>query len=76
MLEIAKNKDGRLARLRLNFEPEHMSFSYQIPDVNSLRNQDKLIKGKKPTKAADEVPQTKPGELVELEDQDGGDIPF
>ena len=76
VLEIAKNKDGRLARLRLNFEPEHMSFSYQIPNVDSLRNQGKLINGKKPTKAADEVPQTKPGELVELEDQDGGDIPF
>ena len=76
VLEIAKNKDGRLARLRLNFEPEHMSFSYQIPNVDSLRNQGKLIKNKKPTKAADEVPQTKPGELVELEDQDGGDIPF
>ena len=76
VLEIAKNKDGRLARLRLNFEPEHMSFSYQIPNVDSLRNQGKLIKNKKPTKAADEVPRTKPGELVELEDQDGGDIPF
>ena len=48
----------------------------KMKNVDSLRNQGKLIKNKKPTKAADEVPQTKPGELVELEDQDGGDIPF
>ena len=66
VLEIAKNKDGRLARLRLSFEPEYMTFTHRIPDVNGMRLQGKTVKGMKPTK---------PGELVPLE---GGneDIPF
>ena len=73
VLEVAKNKDGRLARLKLNFVPEHMSFSYRVPDVNGMRGEGRLIKGAKKTKA-DEVPEVKPGELVPL--PDGGEIPF
>lgn len=73
VLEVAKNKDGRLARLKLSFVPEHMSFSYRVPDVNGMRGEGRLIKGAKKTKA-DEVPEVKPGEIVPL--PDGGEIPF
>ena len=55
VLEIAKNKDGRLARLRLQFEPELMSFSH-TPSLNDMRGVGKAIKGRKP-RGGPEPPQ-------------------
>ena len=80
VLEIAKNKDGRLARMKLNFEPEHMTFIYAPPSVSAMRSEGQAIKNRKPTRApvsgTDTVPKTKPGQLVDLGDGDGGDLPF
>lgn len=81
VLEIAKNKDGRLGRMKLSFDAEHMTFTYRVPDVDTMRRQGQLIKEKNPTKAAKAadagaVPVTKAGEIVPLDDQDGGEIPF
>ena len=76
VLEVAKNKDGRLARLRLQFEPEHMTFGY-VPSVNAMRGQGKIQKGKKPTKAAEVPEDMKPGELREMPEEDGQEeLPF
>ena len=68
VLEIAKNKDGRLARLRLQFEPELMSFSH-TPSLNDMRGVGKAIKGRKP-RGGPEPPQ-----YQELNDGEE-DLPF
>ena len=36
VLEIAKNKDGRCARLRMDFEPEHMTFKYHAKTMPEI----------------------------------------
>ena len=46
VLEIAKNKDGRLGRFRLNFEPEYMTFTPRAPSIPEMRTQGALAKGK------------------------------
>lgn len=68
VLEIAKNKDGRCARLKLHFEPEHMTFSYR-PTVNAMRAEGQAKKNAKPTKAAEVPEDVKPGQLVELPEE-------
>ncbi len=70
VLEIAKNKDGRCARHRLDFIPEHMSFqSHTVGSVQELWSEGRMVKnmqrGRKP----------KPGELQELPGK-GDDLPF
>ena len=91
ILEIAKNKDGRLGRLPLNFEPEHMSFHYRLTVGemrsigNAIRNQKAPARADKPKEsAADTVEQMdllpkkmKPGTLIELPDNgEDGELPF
>lgn len=71
VLEIAKNKDGKLARLRLHFEPEYMTFSYRAPDLNDMRAQGALAKSK-----AYERPAAKQTGSQQLPEGDGGDLPF
>ena len=70
VLEIAKNKDGRLARMHLNFEPAQMTFSYQAPSVSAMRSEGQAIKNRKPTKAPE------PPIIKELADDEGGELPF
>ena len=55
ILEIAKHKDGRLARLKLNFEPEYMTFSYRSPGVDEMRAQGRAKKNQKYNNAGEDV---------------------
>ena len=56
-LAIAKNKDGKRNRgMKLDFDPEHMTFSYhkRVPTSDD----------------------PKPPQFEELDDDEGGDLPF
>lgn len=69
VLEIAKNKDGRLARLRLDFKPEYMTFHYHVPTVNEMRSEARMAK---------EVRRSKKPEQIQFEELPGGEegLPF
>lgn len=71
VLEIAKNKDGRLARLRLHFEPEYMTFTYRAPDLNEMRTQGAVAKAK-----AWDSPAPAPQKFEQLPDGEEDDLPF
>ena len=70
VLEIAKNKDGRCARLRMDFEPEHMTFKYHAKTMPELWSEGRAVK------AAQRAKKPKAGELVELPPGKGDDLPF
>ena len=81
ILDIAKNKDGRIGKMKLSFDPPHMTFSPLIT-IDSLRSEGKAAKeqrlasaAEKRKKTAAEVPETKPGELRELPAGEE-DLPF
>ena len=69
VLEIAKNKDGRCARLRMDFEPEHMTFKYHAKTMPELWSEGRAVK------AAQRAKKPKAGEFVELPGR-GDDLPF
>ena len=69
VLEIAKNKDGRCARLRMDFEPEHMTFKYHAKTMPEIWSEGRAVK------AAQRAKKPKAGELVELPGR-GDDLPF
>lgn len=80
ILEVAKNKDGRRPKLRLNFDPQHMTFTPLIimddirSDGRTVRQQQEVQR--KAEEKADKIPpDAKNGEMVEL-DEDLEDIPF
>lgn len=80
ILEVAKNKDGRRPKLRLNFDPQHMTFTPLITmddirsDGRTVRQQQEVQR--KAKEKADKIPpDAKNGEMVEL-DEDLEDIPF
>ena len=70
VLEIAKNKDGRCARLRMDFEPEHMTFKYHVKTMPEMYNEGRAVKN------LQKVKKPKAGELVELPPGKGDDLPF
>ena len=70
VLEIAKNKDGRCARLRMDFEPEHMTFKYHAKPMPEIWSEGRAVK------AAQRAKKPKAGELVELPPGKGDDLPF
>ena len=70
VLEIAKNKDGRCARLRMDFEPEHMTFKYHAKTMPEIWSEGRAVK------AAQRAKKPKDGELVELPPGKGDDLPF
>lgn len=72
VLEIAKNKDGRLARLRMDFDPEHMTFSYHLHDVNAMRSEGRAAR------AAQRTDKKKLGQVhfEELPEEGQEDLPF
>ena len=43
ILDVAKNKDGRCPSLKLQFEPEYMTFSHVVP-VDAMRSAGKAAK--------------------------------
>ena len=80
ILEVAKNKDGRKPKLRLNFDPQHMTFTPLITmddirsDGRTVRQQQEVQR--KAKEKADKIPpDAKSGKMVEL-DEDLEDIPF
>lgn len=72
VLEIAKNKDGRLGRLRLDFDPEHMTFAYHLKDMNDMRSEGRVAKALR--RAKKEPPPSPFVELPEVEGQE--ELPF
>ena len=72
-LHVAKNKDGPCGRMLLDFEPEHMSFSYRPPAEagsgvgKALRAEGRKVKNRKIDGQAD---------FEELPDDAGGELPF
>ena len=70
VLEIAKNKDGRCARLRMDFEPEHMTFKYHAKTMPEIWSEGRAVKN------LQKVKKPKAGEFVELPPGKGDDLPF
>lgn len=73
-LRVAKNKDGMLGRMLLDFDAEHMTFSYRAPAAPNPYAQ--IAPAAK--KAAKTSYQKTPGqvELRELPPGAGGELPF
>ena len=80
ILEVAKNKDGRRPKLRLNFDPTHMTFTPLIT-MDDIRSDGRLVRQhqemqRKAQEKTDPVPaDVKPGEMAELSEE-LEDIPF
>ena len=80
ILEVAKNKDGRRPKLRLNFDPTHMTFTPLIT-MDDIRSDGRVVRQqqelrRKAQEKTDPVPaDVKPGEMAEL-GEGLEDIPF
>ena len=80
ILEVAKNKDGRRPKLRLNFDPTHMTFTPLIT-MDDIRSDGRLVRQhqemqRKAQEKTDPVPaDVKPSEMAELSEE-LEDIPF
>lgn len=80
ILEVAKNKDGRRPKLRLNFDPTHMTFTPLIT-MDDIRSDGRMVRQqqemqRKAQEKTDPVPaDVKPGEMAELSEE-LEDIPF
>ena len=83
VLEIAKNKDGRRAKVRLNFDPQHMTFT-PLVTMDDIRSDGKVVKeqqaasaaAKRKEEAGDPIPEKmKAGTTVPLL-EDGEELPF
>ena len=71
-LQVAKNKDGPLGRLLLDFDPEHMTFTYRPPAAVSDVGSQLRAEGRKITRRNIDGQQ----DFTELPDGEGGDLPF
>lgn len=71
-LQVAKNKDGPLGRMLLDFDPEHMSFRYRPPREGSPVAGQLRAEGRKVKRRAAEGQVT----FTELPEGEGGDLPF
>jgi hypothetical protein len=72
-LTIAKNKDGKRNRgMKLDFDPEHMSFRYRPPLDGSPVAGQLRAEGRKVKRRAAEGQVT----FTELPEGEGGDLPF
>lgn len=74
ILDVAKNKDGRCPSLKLQFEPEFMTFSHLMP-TDALRSEGKAAKQQAAARNAKKRKAEKAEQFDELEDEDE-DIPF
>ena len=84
VLEIAKNKDGRRAKVRLNFDPKLMTFD-PLLTMEDIRSDGRLVKQQavinqkredKKKQEAEHIPEdANGGKMVELSG-DGEDLPF
>ena len=76
ILEVAKNKDGRRPKIRLNFDPQHMTFSPLIT-MDDIRSDGRVVRQKQDVnrKAQDKPAQeTEQPQLTQLPDDE--DLPF
>ena len=71
-LQVAKNKDGPLGRMLLDFDPEHMSFSYRAPEAVSDVGKQLRAEGRKVKRRSIDGQQV----FTELPEGEGGDMPF
>lgn len=71
-LQVTKNKDGPLGRLLLDFDPEHMSFSYRPPESVSDVGKQLRAEGRKVKRRSIDGQQV----FTELPEGEGGDLPF
>lgn len=71
-LQVAKNKDGPLGRMLLDFDPEHMSFRYRPPMEGSPVAGQLRAEGRKVKRRAAEGQVT----FTERPEGEGGDLPF
>ena len=71
-LQVAKNKDGPLGRMLLDFDPEHMTFSYRPPETASEVGKTLRAEGRKAKRRAVEGQQV----FEDLDADEGGELPF
>ena len=71
-LQVAKNKDGPLGRMLLDFDPEHMSFQYRAPAEGSPVGRELRAEGKKVKRRNVEGQAA----FEDLPDDEGGALPF
>ena len=76
-LQVAKNKDGPLARMLLDFDAEHMTFRYRNPPKLDR----KLKKGETLADVNEDFKERRHGKpaqmnFEDLPDDEGGEIPF
>jgi hypothetical protein len=71
-LQVAKNKDGPLGRMLLDFDPEHMSFTYRPPENVSDVGKQLRAEGRKVKRRSIDGQQV----FTELPEGEGGDMPF
>ena len=69
ILDVAKNKDGMTGKMKLLFEPEHMTFT-ELLTIEGMRGEGKMLRNRKKPARADPDQH----ELAELEDD--GELPF
>ena len=76
ILEVAKNKDGRRPKIRLNFDPQHMTFSPLIT-MDDIRSDGRVVRQQQDVnrKAQDKPAQeTEQPQFTQLPDDE--DLPF
>ena len=71
-LQVAKNKDGPLGRMLLDFDPEHMSFAYRAPAEGSEVGRQLRAEGKKVKRRNVEGQAA----FEDLPEDEGGALPF
>lgn len=85
-LRIAKNKDGALGYIQLEFDPYHMRFSYVPPyededqqktrERNEKMDRNREARKEKARRKADAEAEAAAQPLVDLAEQEGGELPF
>lgn len=71
-LQVAKNKDGPLGRMLLDFDAEHMSFAYRAPETASEVGKALRAEGRRAKRRAIDGQSG----FDELGDDEGGELPF
>lgn len=76
ILEVAKNKDGRRPKIRLNFDPTHMTFSPLIT-MDDIRSDGRVMRQKQEVnRKAQDSPAPTSGKPQFTKLPDDGDLPF
>jgi len=77
ILDVAKNKDGMTGKMKLRFEPQHMTFT-ELISMDGMRSEGSAIKGKRLSDGRKKLREGRspadPPKLEELDDEEA--IPF